>query len=251
MTGYAEYFGDLPAREPRYQVAERWVDCVNFPDGTPEWRMEFFHRQMNEELNVLENAARHLVEFPEVEWNLRMWLARQCADEARHTIAYKELFERRGGTLGEYPVMNFQYRILSRIPHLIGRLAVQNRSFEAEGLDAATFALGEARAMGDDELVELFEQQQADEVLHIKFANDWIRRQVAEDGRNVLKMAIGLNQGAAAFEQVMDGGGTHVTKYGVAEQERLEAGFEPEEIKVAIGLSKARADAAAAPRGGA
>ena len=140
--------------------------------------------------------------------------------------------------------MNFQYRILGRIPHLIGRLAVQNRSFEADGLDAATFALAEARAMGDEELVELYEQQQADEVLHIRFANEWIRRQVAGDPRNVLKMAAGLTQGATAFGQVMEGGGTHVSKYGVAEQERLEAGFEPDEVKVSVKLARERIAAA-------
>ena len=37
-----------------------------------------------------------------------------------------------------------------------------------------------------------------------------------------------------AFEQVFAGGGPPVTKYGVAEQERLEAGFEPDEVKVAV-----------------
>ena len=38
--------------------------------------------------------------------------------------------------------MNFQYRILRRIDSLIGRLAVQNRTFEADGLDAVTFGKG-------------------------------------------------------------------------------------------------------------
>lgn len=244
MTLDPALFGDGPAREARYNVVTTWVECANHPDGTPEWRLEFFHRQMNEELNVLENAACHLAEFPDVEWPLRMWLARQCADEARHALVYQRLFERRGGRLGEYPIMNFQFRILGRIPNLIGRLAVQNRSFEADGLDAATFALGEARAMGDAELVEVYEHQQADEVLHIRFANEWIRRQIAADPRSVLKMAAGLTQGAVAFGQVMEGGGTHVTKYGVAEQERLEAGFEPDEITVSVNLAKARVTAA-------
>ena len=32
----------------------------------PEKPLEFFHRQMNEELNVLENAARSLAQFPDV-----------------------------------------------------------------------------------------------------------------------------------------------------------------------------------------
>jgi uncharacterized ferritin-like protein (DUF455 family) len=235
-----QLFAAAPARDARFDVKDRWIDCANFPDGTPEWQMEFFHRQMNEECNVLENAARHLVEFPEVEWELRMWLARQCYDEARHTIAYQRLLERRGGRVGAYPVLNFQYRILGTIPHLLGRLAVQNRSFEADGLDAATHALAEARRQGDAELAELFEQQQADEVLHIRFANDWIRRELARDPRNVLRMAAALTQGMKAFKWVFDSGGLRVDKYGVAEQERLEAGFEPHEVRVAVEKNRER-----------
>ena len=156
--------------------------------------MEFFHRQMNEECNVLENAARHLAEFPDVEWPLRMWLARQCYDEARHTIAYQRIFERRGGRCRRVSRCSISSSgSWARFPHLIGRLAVQNRSFEADGLDAATYALAEARRNNDDELAELFEQQQADEVLHIRFANEWIRREI--------------DRGPA--ERAEDGGGTY------------------------------------------
>ena len=39
------------------------------------------------------------------------------------------LFEHRGGQVGQYPVMNFQYRIICRLDSLVGRIAVQNRSF--------------------------------------------------------------------------------------------------------------------------
>ena len=120
---------------------------------------------------------------------------------------------------------------------------MQNRSFEADGLDAATYALAEARRTNDDELAELFEQQQADEVLHIRFANDWIRREIARDPRNVLKMAAGLTHGVTAFERVFAGGGRQVTKYGVAEQERLEAGFDPDEVKVAVEKNNERIEA--------
>ncbi len=229
-----------PAREAHIRVVDRWVECENHPDGSQEWRAEFYHRQMNEETNVLENAARNLSEFPDVEWPLRMWLARQCADEARHALAYKRLVESRGGHVGRYPVLNFQFKILGKIDTLAGRLAVQNRSFEAEGLDAATHAIVEARALGDQELVEMFEQQQADEVLHVRFANEWLRRQIAADPRTVLRIARALQQGSTAFEQVFAEGGTRVTKYGVAEAERLEAGFDPDEVRVAVDLSNRR-----------
>ncbi len=234
------HFGDPPARDPRFTVVETWAECANFPDGHPEKKLEFLHRQMNEELNVLENAATSLARFPDVEWGLRMSLARQASDEARHVLVYKRLLERRGVPLGKYPVMNFQYRILERIGTLIGRLAVQNRTFEADGLDAATHGIKEARADGDADLVAAFDAQSADEVFHIRFANQWIKAQVKATPRVALQVAAALTQGSRAFQRIFAGGGTNVTKYGVAEGARLEAGFDAAEVAAAVDMTEAR-----------
>ena len=233
-------FAEAPERDDRFQVVERWSEMVNLPDGHPQKPLEFLHRQMNEEANVMENAARSLAQFPDAEWAIRLWLARQCADEARHVEVYRRLLERRGGRVGQYPVMNFQYRILGTIDSLIGRLAVQNRTFETDGLDAAVFGAAEARAQGDDELADVYEAQSADEVLHVRFANEYIRCKIQEDGRNVLRMATALTHGSRAFQAVFAEGGTDVTKYGVAERERLEAGFAPDEVHVAGEQSETR-----------
>ena len=100
---------------------------------------------MNEEMDATECSARTITDFPDAPWELRMFLARQCADEARHALTFKKLFEKRGGKLGEYPIMNFQYRIICKISDLAGRLAVQNRTFEAEGIDAIGFGIDDAR----------------------------------------------------------------------------------------------------------
>lgn len=240
--------GDLPARDQRFHVVDRWADCMNLPDDHPEKHLEFLHRQMNEELNVLENAARSLVEFPDVEWDLRMWLARQCSDEARHTQAYRRALEAHGGHVGQFPVMNFQYRILSGIRSLIGRLAVQNRTFEADGLDAAVFGTSDARARGDEDLATMYEVQQADEILHVRFANDWVRAQVMKDPRQALAMASALSSAATEFQAVFRGGGTAVTKYGVDTGARLEAGFAPQEVEVAAAQAEERRQRALAGR---
>jgi uncharacterized ferritin-like protein (DUF455 family) len=238
-----ECFADPSARDERFTIVDLWDECAKFPDGHPEKQLEFIHRQMNEELAVLENAARSLTEFPEADWELRMWLARQAADEARHADNYRRFYLGRGGRIGEYPVLSFQYRILGRVHSLVGRLAVQNRTFEADGLDAVTHAIEEAQAEGDHELAALYDAQQADEVVHIRFANEWIKKLVA--GRPLELMALGKAMAMAArgFKQVFQpGGGTRVTKYGVASELRAEAGFTPEEIAVAGGIAEARRD---------
>ena len=41
--------GPSQARDPRFVIKDLWFQLVNHPDGTPEHRREFLHRQMNEE----------------------------------------------------------------------------------------------------------------------------------------------------------------------------------------------------------
>src|SRR5439155_1446087 len=155
--------------------------------------------QMNEEVDSLEGSACTLADFPRVDWSMRMSLARQCADEARHAAMFRRIFESRGGRIGEYPVLNFQYRIVAHIGSLVGRLAVQNRSFEAGGLDDITSGITDARQRGDEELAELFEAQRADEIVHVRFANEWIRAATQQDPRSVLQMGAALNAASKTF----------------------------------------------------
>ena len=226
-------FGPAPARDARFVEKSRWADLMNFPDGHPLKVVEFFHRQMNEEINGVENAARSLADFCDADWNVRMSIARQCADEARHVQMFRRIFEIRGGKIGEYPVLNFQYRIIANLGDLLSRLVVQNRSFEAGGIDAVTFAIDEARKRGDHELVELFEMQQADEITHVRFANEYVRDSIRADPRAALCVARALTLAATAFMQVMGREGIENVKYLTDETGRLEAGFGPEEVKAA------------------
>jgi uncharacterized ferritin-like protein (DUF455 family) len=226
-------FAEGPARDARFVVVERWAACRNLPPDHPQKDVEFLHRQMNEEVNSLEISARGLTDFKDADWELRLSMARQCADEARHVLAFRRLFEARGGRVGEYPVLNFQYRIVTRIGSLAGRLAVQNRSFEAEGLDAIRAGIDEARGRGDDAMAELYDGQLADEIGHVRYANEWVREATRRDPRNLLSIAAALTSAARAFQQVMGREGSNVTGYLVDRTTRLEAGFRPDEVEAA------------------
>jgi uncharacterized ferritin-like protein (DUF455 family) len=217
-------------------VVERWKECANFHEGHPRRQIEFFHRQMNEEVDSLECSALALTDFPEADWTLRLGLARQCWDEARHAAMFRRMFEARGGVVGQYPVLNFQYRIITRIRSLTGRLAVQNRSFEAGGLDAIAVGTVDARERGDEELAQLFEAQQADEIVHVRFANEWIRVATQRDPRAVLQIGAALAGASKAFFQVMGLEGTAGVSYPADVAGRREAGFTDEEVGLAIDL---------------
>jgi uncharacterized ferritin-like protein (DUF455 family) len=244
MTGKAarideSLFAPGPARDERFTVKDRWIECVTFPEGHPLRPIEFLHRQMNEEVDSLESSARNLGDFPEADWEVRMNLARQCADEARHARMFRRLFEKRGGRVGQYPVLNFQYRIITQFDNLAARLAVQNRSFEAGGIDAITVGIEQARGEGDQELAELFEAQRADEILHVRFANDWIRRLSERDPANLLRIGWAMTRASKAFFEVMGPEGTDGVRYPADREGRLEAGFTEEEVEFTARLMSA------------
>ena len=222
-------FAEPPARDGRFAVRETWAEMTNLPPEDPRHHQEFLHRQMNEEINGLEIAARNLVDFPDAAWELRLAIARQCWDEARHIVMFRRCYERRGGRVGEYPVLNFQYRITTRLPSLVGRLAVQNRSFEAAGIDAIQDGIREARAAGAEDMVELLDTQLADEVQHVRYANEWVKRLVEEGGAAATFQVVrSVSQANEAMREVA---GEALTSYPVAEDVRREAGFEPGEIE--------------------
>jgi uncharacterized ferritin-like protein (DUF455 family) len=227
-------FAAGPARDSRFDVKERWRDCLNLPATHPDRDLEFFHRQMNEEINGLENAARSLADFPEADWGVRMSIARQAADEARHVLMFRRILEKRGGWVGRYPVLNFQYRIITNVDNLVGRLAVQNRSFEAEGVDAVEPEIKKAREKGDTELADLFEAQLADEIGHVRFANEYITRVSKGDPVSVMRVGRALNYASEAFLWVMGREAIESVAYNRNEQGRLEAGFSAEEVRFAV-----------------
>ena len=235
MTLDAKLFAANPARDARFTVKDVWLEMNNLPHDHPDVSREFLHRQLNEELNSLEIAARNLTDFPDTDWELRMEIAKQCADEARHAIAFRRLMEERGGYLGEYPVLNFQFRIITSIPSLIGRLAVANRSFEASGIDAIQDGIESKRRKDDLEFVSLFEAQLADEIQHVRFANIWIKRLIDREGpRAVMALARAVAHADAAFKVVV---GQDIVKYPLAIDIRREAGFTDEEIKSSYTLA--------------
>ena len=238
-----EFFVDGPARDPRFAVKDRWHECANYPDEHPLHQVQFIHRQMNEEVNGLECSARCLSDFPQTDWDLRMWFARQCADEARHARMFRHRLESLGGHVGQFPVLNFQYRIINRSDSVLGRLTIQNRTFEAGGIDAVAWLADQVRASGDADLAEFFDSQLADEIIHVRFANEWLRRTIRDSPRELLKMGTTMMTAAKGFELVMGkeaSGGVH---YPTDKPGRLEAGFTEMEVDLAAKLATQAAHA--------
>jgi hypothetical protein len=82
--------------------------------------------------------------------------------------------------------------------------------------------------------------QQADEITHVRFANEYIRDSIRANPRVALRVATALTLASTAFMQVMGTEGTANIEYLVDQKGRLEAGFAAEEVEVAYHQAKNR-----------
>jgi len=178
-----------PAREPCFNVVDTDAEMVSWPDMSPRSCRERLHRHMNNEMTSLDIAAQCLADYPEAPWELRMQLARQAWDESRHVAALYRRLRELGGAKGEFPVANFEWTVTCFLDSLVGRLTLQNRTFEAGAMDLMARLPAKWREAGDDTTAELLESIAADEIQHVRFANQWIRRLAADDRRVLFKVA--------------------------------------------------------------
>lgn len=190
--GYFEVGGlrlrDDPARDSCFRVVRRDVEMHEYDETSDVARREIVHRHMSNEITSLDIAAQCLAEFPGAPWELRMELARQCWDESRHVLVLYRRLRELGGWKGEFPITAFEWSVTSAIGDLAGRLATQNRTFEAGAMDAVK-NLGRAlHGFGDEETSAILDGILADEIQHVRFANRWIRRLAARDRSVLLKI---------------------------------------------------------------
>ena len=208
-----------PAREACFNVVHLHNEMENFNDMSDTSRRQRLHQHMHNEMQSLEIAAQCIVDFPDTQWELQMELARQCWDETRHTqMLYRRLREI-GGRKGEFKVMNYEWGITCMMDSLAARLALQNRTFEGGEMDLLRELVENWRQAGDEETAEVLAGILVDEIQHVRFANQWLKRLAREQPRTLLKVAQAvhaLRQITAAFapqEGEVNAAGVPLTGY--------------------------------------
>lgn len=175
-----------PAREQCFTVVDLHKDLLEQADNSPAAIRERLHRHMNTEMQTLEIASQSIADFPDAPWDLRMEIARQAWDESRHVgMLYRRLLAV-GGRKGEFPIMNFDWSISTMATTIAARLALQNRTLEGGEMDLLRHLITLWRDIGDVETSELMEAILADEIQHVRFANQWLRRLGEQDPRILL-----------------------------------------------------------------
>ena len=96
------------------------------------------------------------------------------------------------------------------------------------------------RARGDEAMASLYDAQLADEITHVRFANEHVAREVARDPRTVLRIGRAMDYALRAFRQVMGREAIEAVAYRVNEAGRREAGFREEEVREISEIRKHR-----------
>jgi hypothetical protein len=166
-----------------------------------EWSLEGFrhkfHQLLYGEVETTDRMGKMLAEYPDLPWDMRMELAHQMWDEARHIeIVAKAVEEELGGEIG-YGPWTLLWWWMQNDPDPLRRLTVTNAWAEANLMHTLRRWREEAEKRGYTRIAELADYLQADERTHVTLGTDWIgkltedqperREELADWGRDIVE----------------------------------------------------------------
>jgi hypothetical protein len=161
-----------------------------YDDGEDEWSLvgfrHKFHQLLYGEVETTDRMGKMLAEFPDLPWAMRVDLAHQMWDEARHIeIVAKAVEEELSGELG-YGPWSLVWWWMQNEEDPYRRITVTNCWAEKNLMNTLRQWREEAAKRGYTRLAELADYLQADELTHVKLATEWIRRLTDDKKRDEL-----------------------------------------------------------------
>lgn len=173
-----------PTRTPELEFApRRTAPSMPSPQALadPRKRAIAHHIMANHELQALEVMAWVLLAFPEAPTEFRMGMVTVMRDEQRHTRMHAERARRLGVRFGELPVNCYIWKKAQEFESVLDYLAGLPLVFEGRNLDH-TCELSEAfDAAGDPRSARLMQVIHDDEIEHVRFGIEWLRRLKRDD----------------------------------------------------------------------
>jgi uncharacterized ferritin-like protein (DUF455 family) len=168
-----------PTRPPSLQFAARRT-APEMPRGSalrdPAKRAVAHHIMANHELQALEVMAWVLLTFPDAPRDFRLGLAGVMADEQRHTRMHVERAHALELEFGDLPVNSYIWMKAMRFECVLDYLAGVPLLFEGRNLDHTLEFAAEFTAAGDERGAAVLKAIHRDEVRHVAFGIEWLRR---------------------------------------------------------------------------
>jgi uncharacterized ferritin-like protein (DUF455 family) len=168
-----------PARPADLKFApRRSAPAMPHPDtfGEPRKRAVAHHIMANHELQALEVMAWVLLAFPGAPHEFRVGLARVMQDEQRHTLMHLERAAALGLRFGELPVNCYIWKKAQSFQSVLDYLAGLPLTFEGRNLDHTLEFEDYFTAAGDPKSAAIMKAIHRDEIEHVKFGLEWLRR---------------------------------------------------------------------------
>jgi uncharacterized ferritin-like protein (DUF455 family) len=173
-----------PARPENLTFAPRRTAPAMPPEGAlsrPEKRAVAHHIMANHELQALEVMAWTLLAFPDAPADFRMGMAQIMQDEQRHTRMHIQRAAKLGLHFGELPVNCYIWKKAMSFASLLDYLACLPLLFEGGNLDHSLELAGAFANAGDERSAALMRRIHEDEIGHVRFGIEWLRRLKPED----------------------------------------------------------------------
>ncbi len=211
------------------------------PDA-PDGARQLMHSIFVGEIQALEGAGRTCYDFEvgaakeEVPFELKLDMARQCWDEARHCEISIKLGDHMGTYIGEFAEQVLLFEAACNADPVL-RLTGVNRALEGLAIDVFNTMREYGNGTDDPVLYFCEDWMLADEVTHVKMGSDWLRRITANDPERQ-KQALDFQRTVdklfsfGGFRGEDDDSPVHL-----ARQFRALAGFSDDEIKELVDVA--------------
>jgi uncharacterized ferritin-like protein (DUF455 family) len=138
-------------------------------------RCRLMHKFWHHELQAAELMAWALLRFAESPRTFREGLFGILRDELRHMGLYQDYLERRGRTIGDYPVRDFLWQRVGACDSPLAFVALFGMGMEAVNLEHSARFEARLSALGDEEGAGIQRQIGLEEIAHVRFATHWFR----------------------------------------------------------------------------
>ncbi|MBI1311613.1 DUF455 family protein [bacterium] len=168
-----------PARPAHLRFAPRRAAPAMPKPGAfvdPARRAVAHHILANHELQALEVMARVALLFPDAPTEFRLGLARIMQDEQRHTRMHIERAAMLGLTFGDLPVNCYIWKKSLEFDSVLDYLATLPLVFENRNLDHSLEFAAMFEAAGDERSAALARVIHNDEIEHVRFGLEWLRK---------------------------------------------------------------------------
>jgi len=169
-----------PARSERLKFSDEKMKFPKqnaFHQALP--RAQAIHSFGNHELLAIEMMAAALLVYPHSDIDpdsirLKRGIMSALRDEQKHLALYIRRIQDLGHDFGEFPLNDFFWRQMEKLPTAASFLSLMALTFESANLDFSLFYEGIFRQAGDVQTADVLLTVYEDEVTHVALGGHWL-----------------------------------------------------------------------------